>query len=83
MQTEAPPQSFYIIKVTYLITRNRYAMHKKTLKKLTQVIIAIGLKLMHMYVIICNMTDLQHFWWKWQHLKIVKIWHILTSDPFR
>ena len=34
MQTEAPPQSFYIIKVTYLITRNRYAKHKnKILKK--------------------------------------------------
>ena len=33
MQTEAPPQSFYTIKVTYLITRNRYAKHKNNIKK--------------------------------------------------
>ena len=33
MQTEAPPQFFYIIKVTYLITRNRYAKHKNNIKK--------------------------------------------------
>ena len=33
MQTEAPPQSIYIIKETYLITHNRYAKHKNNIKK--------------------------------------------------
>ena len=31
-------------------------------KKIAKVIIAIGLKLRHMYVKICNMTELLHFW---------------------
>ena len=59
MQTE-PPQSFYITKVTYLITCNRHActyffhwlMNQSITIKfkkyiLAKVIVAIGLKLMH------------------------------------
>ena len=61
MQTEAL-QSFYITKVTYLITFNRHActyfFHglmnqsitmKLNIYRLAKVIIAIGLKLMYIY----------------------------------